>query len=211
MTRDAATRKDRSRRPLTITEQARRAQLVRVTTDLVARHGYAGTSLARIAEAAGLSKAAVLYHFPSKDAVVQAAYATVIEALIADVGAAVEQASGAAAVAAYVRSLVAHLRMHPEHARMIIEAVTEETGISDGPDAPSRRRSVADLIEAARSAGDYREDTDADLLAIVVNGAIDAIVAEQLARPGFDGGRAADELIGILDRAYRRRPGPDAG
>ncbi|MDO3704845.1 helix-turn-helix domain-containing protein [Micromonospora sp. C28SCA-DRY-2] len=204
MTPDA-TRRDRADRPLTLTEQARRAQLIRVTTDLVARHGYAGTSLARIAEAAGLSKAAVLYHFPSKDAVVRAAYAAAIEALVAEVGAAVEAASGADALAAYVRSLVAHLRAHPEHARMIVEAIAEETGVTDRPDAPSRRQSVAALVEAARSTGDYRPDVDPDLAAVLVNGAVDAIVAEQLARPDFDSGRAADELVELLDRSYRRR------
>ncbi|SCL35723.1 transcriptional regulator, TetR family [Micromonospora nigra] len=206
MTPEAVTRKGRPDRPLTITEQARRAQLVRVTIDLVARHGHAGTSLARIAEAADLSKAAVLYHFPSKDAVVRAAYATVIEALTTAVGAAVAQRDGAAALEAYVRSLVGHLRTHPDHARMIIEAISGEAGGDDGPRATSRQRSVADLIEAARSAGDYREQTDPDLLAVLLNGAIDAIVAEQLARPEFDSARAADELVDLVNRAYRNPP-----
>ena len=52
----------------TFTERARRQQLIGVTIEQVAQRGFAGASLARIAEAAGITKAAVLYHFGSKDA-----------------------------------------------------------------------------------------------------------------------------------------------
>ena len=59
----------------TFTEAARREQITNLAIDLIAEHGYAGTSLAKIAEAAGLSNAAVLYHFGSKNAVLESAYA----------------------------------------------------------------------------------------------------------------------------------------
>ena len=193
-------------RPLTITERARRAQLIGVTIDLVARHGYAGTSLARIAEAAGISKAAVLYHFPSKDAVVQAAYASVLESLTEHVGAAVGSGSGAAAVEAYVRSLVAYMRDHPAHTRMIVEGLTEAPGIGDTPNAASRREAVAGLIDAATAAGDYRSGVDARATAVIVNGAIDGIVSESLADPAFDTAHAAEELIALLGRALGATP-----
>lgn len=41
--------------------------------------GYAGTSLHRIADLAGLSKSSVLYHYVSKDALLEAAVAPAIE------------------------------------------------------------------------------------------------------------------------------------
>lgn len=43
--------------------------------------GYAATSLHRIAELAGLSKSSVLYHYASKDALLEAAVAPAIEQL----------------------------------------------------------------------------------------------------------------------------------
>ncbi|MDG4829223.1 TetR/AcrR family transcriptional regulator [Solwaraspora sp. WMMD1047] len=191
----------RAGRPLTLTEQARRAQLIRVTIDLVAAHGYAGTSLARIAEAAEISKAAVLYHFPSKDAVVRAAYGTVIEQLTARVGGAVEPHTGAAALRAYIHSLIAYLRGSPAHARMIIEAISAESGVTDSPNAPSRWQSVAALIDGAKAAGDYRAEPASRITAVIINGAIDAVVAEQLADPGFDSARAAAAIVDLVDRA----------
>ncbi|MGN9810248.1 TetR/AcrR family transcriptional regulator [Micromonospora sp. BQ11] len=204
---DAASAQVRPAKPLSVTEQARRAQLIGVTIDLVARHGYPGTSLARIAEAAGISKAAVLYHFPSKDAVVRAAYDSVLESLTAYVGAEVAARTGAAAVAAYVRSLVAYLRGHPAHTRMIIEAmVQEDAGVEDTPNAASRREAVAGLVEAARAAGDYRPGVDPQATAVIVNGAVDAIVAESLTDPGFDTAHAAEELVTMLDRALGAAP-----
>lgn len=198
-----AERPARGDRPLTLTERARREQLIQVTIEQVARHGYAGTSLARIAEAAGISKAAVLYHFPTKAAVVQAAYATVIDGLVQHVGAAVESAAGAGRLAAYIRSLVAYLTDHPERARMIIEAMTGESGVTDTPGSPSRQRAVADLVEAAVAAGDFRRDTDVRLMAVIINGALDAIVSERLTDATFDAVDAAEELIALVDRALR--------
>lgn len=179
-------------KPLTLTEQARRAQLIGVTIDLVARHGYAGTSLARIAEAAGLSKAAVLYHFPAKDAVIRAAYQTVIDKLTAEVGAAVEGASGAGALAAYIRALVGFLAGNPAYARMIIDAMIEDDEVTDTPNAPSRRQSVAALVEAAAPT------RNPQTTAVIINGAIDAIVNETLTDPTFDAARAADDLVALV-------------
>lgn len=189
-----------TRKP-TFIEQARRAQLVDATIDLVARHGYAGTSLARIAEAARISKATVLYHFPSKDAVVRAAYESVIEGLTAQVGAAVAPHTGAAAFEAYIRSLVGHLHERPERARLIAEAIGGDAEVTDTPGARARWQAVADLVEAAKQAGDYRADVDPRVTAIAVNGAIDAIVAERMADPTFDTPAAAEQLIGMLRRA----------
>ncbi|GAB3848878.1 hypothetical protein GCM10029963_32420 [Micromonospora andamanensis] len=116
---------------LTLIERARRTQLIEVTIELVADRGYGGASLAAIAERAGITKAAVLYHFPTKDAVVRAAHEHALAALVADVAGAVEAADAASRPAAYVRSMVGHLREHPRHTRMIIEAMVHDDGDSD--------------------------------------------------------------------------------
>ncbi|WP_199041958.1 TetR/AcrR family transcriptional regulator [Glycomyces salinus] len=52
-------------------EQARRAQIVDAAAEVVAEAGYAQTSLARIAERAGISKGVITYHFTSKDEILR--------------------------------------------------------------------------------------------------------------------------------------------
>jgi AcrR family transcriptional regulator len=146
----------------------------------------------------------VLYHFPSKDAVVRAAYDSVIEGLTAHVGAAVAPHTGAAAVEAYIRSLVGHLHERPERARLIAEAIGGDEEVTDSPGARARWQTVAGLVEAARQAGDYRADIDPRVTAIAVNGAIDAIVAERMADPTFDTPAAAEQLVAMLRRALSR-------
>jgi AcrR family transcriptional regulator len=55
--------------------------LLAVAQAAFARSGYAGTSLSTIARQVGVSKAAVLHHFPSKQALYFAALARVVEDL----------------------------------------------------------------------------------------------------------------------------------
>ncbi|TDD43977.1 TetR/AcrR family transcriptional regulator, partial [Kribbella antibiotica] len=171
----------------TFTEQARRAQLIDVTVELVAEHGYPGTSLARIAERAGITKAAVLYHFPSKNALVEAAQNHVLTAIVTEVGTAVDAAEPADAPAAYIRSMIGHLRTNPRHTRMLIEALT-----AAGQDARTAERSaarwtpLANLIATARAAQGRTAPIDLRTVALVIGGGLDAIVAESLTDPTYD-------------------------
>lgn len=57
------TKKERRRE----SKEVRREQLIRATVDVIAANGYAATTLADVAEAAGLSRGIVNFHFESKD------------------------------------------------------------------------------------------------------------------------------------------------
>lgn len=189
-------KKTRTREP-TLTERARRAQLIDVTVGVVAEHGYAGASLSRIAEAAGITKAAVLYHFRSKDAVVRAAYEEVLAGLVGHVAEAVEAAGAERAPAAYVRSMVGYLHEHPRYTRMVVEALSG----GGGERHPHERWGpLADLMRAARRARGLGAEGDLRTLALVVGGGIDAIVAEHLDQADYDPTAAAEVLVRMLER-----------
>jgi AcrR family transcriptional regulator len=183
------------RRRSTFTERARREQIVALTVELVAEHGYRGTSLQRIADAAEISKAAVLYHFPSKDAVIAAAYEHVIGSLVTEVGAAVDAAPDPlAAVETYVDTVLAHLAAHPRHARLVAESLPDDRGITeDSPSSPRRWATLTALIGDAAGQGLVRDGIDPRTTAIMLNGVVDAVVAAALEDSSIDvdGSRAA--------------------
>ncbi|MFI6820025.1 hypothetical protein ACIBJE_03610 [Micromonospora sp. NPDC050187] len=59
-------------------------------------------------------------------------------------------------------------------------------------------------MSAATAAGMYRADLDARTTAIMLGGAIDAVVAESLTDPSYDLRVAADAVVDMLHRAPRR-------
>lgn len=192
--------------------QARRTQLVEVTLELVAEHGYAATSLTRIARAAGITKGAVLYHFPSRDAVIAAAREFVLAELVADVGAAVDASEATAAPQAYVRRMVGHLAENPRRARVLVEAGLHEAGLHEAsrragvvPDDGARSASaarweaLAALLQRARAPSGEGPAPDRRTLAIAVGGAIDGLVAEMLEDPSYDAVAAAETVVRMLE------------
>jgi TetR/AcrR family transcriptional regulator, cholesterol catabolism regulator len=71
----------------------REEQLVTIATDLFASKGYDGTSLRDIADAAGITKAALYYWFPEKEGLFVRVVENRMGSLIRRVSAAIEQAA----------------------------------------------------------------------------------------------------------------------
>jgi TetR/AcrR family transcriptional regulator len=186
-------------------ERERRAQLIAATIGLVAARGYAAASLSQIAQAAGVTKGTVVYHFASKDAVLAAAYRHVLEALVADVGEAVDAAPAEQAPAVYVRRMIGHLAERPSHARMLAEAglhaAAGDGGEPEaGPPAPSsRRENLAALLAEARRARGLDDGPDPRTLAVLISGMIDAVVAAHLEDPSYDTAQAAETIVRMLE------------
>lgn len=197
-------------------ERERRAQLIATTIALVTEHGYAAASLARIAQAAGIAKGTVVYHFTTKDAVLKAAYQHVLDALVADVGQAVDAAAPDQAPAAYVRRMTGYFAEHPEHARMIVEARLHQASQdddapagSDGPPPAARWQPLAALLAEARRSREDRQDRahprartderELRTLAVLAGGMIDAVVAGHLDDPAYDMEAAAGTIVRMLE------------
>jgi AcrR family transcriptional regulator len=75
--------------------QDRPAQLIEIASRLFAIRGYDGTSLRDIAQEAKITKAALYYHFPNKEALYQQIVVANMQGLLDRVNDAVEQARGA--------------------------------------------------------------------------------------------------------------------
>ena len=81
--RDTAAVRSLDARRKRLPSGARRSQIITATLRLVAEHGLAGASMSRIAEAVGISNAALYRHFASREDILIAAHDVLIERVFA--------------------------------------------------------------------------------------------------------------------------------
>lgn len=186
---------------LTRIERERRAQIIAATITLVAERGYPAASLSQIAQAAGVAKGTVVYHFTAKDAVLAAAYQQVLTSLVTHVAEQVETVPIRHAPQAYVRAMLEHLTGHPDHARTIVQVglASAANGGRVRPPSQERWAPLAALLGEAVAASGRTVNTDKlRTLAVLVGGMIDAVVAEFLDDPTYDADAAAEQIVDLL-------------
>ncbi|MFB7630943.1 TetR/AcrR family transcriptional regulator [Streptomyces sp. NPDC056149] len=183
----------------TFTERARRQQLIDCTIELISTRGYPATSLSAIAERAGVSKAAVLYHFSSKDNLTRAALTQVLDQFGGYVRERVERAADPlAAVVAYVHAMIGYQRDNRRQVRVITEMLLDDHGgtrlkTPGSHDTYDRWQGLAALLAEGQRAGVLRE-FDTRAVALAIGGAIDGLIGHWLAHPDLDLDAAAAEL-----------------
>ncbi|MFF2811910.1 TetR/AcrR family transcriptional regulator [Streptomyces sp. NPDC058000] len=194
----------------TFTERARRQQLIDCTIDLISTRGYPATSLSAIAERAGVSKAAVLYHFSSKDNLTRAALTQVLDQFGGYVRERVERAPDPlAAVVAYVHAMIGYQRDNRRQVRVITEMLLDDDGgtrlkTPGSHDTYDRWQALAALLTEGQQAGVLRE-FDPRTVALAIGGAIDGVIGHWLAHPDLDLDAAAAELETFTLSAVARR------
>ena len=115
----------RSTKGATFTEQARRDQIVSGAMRVIAGGGYPQASVGKIADHIGVAKSVVLYHFKTKNDIIEAVLAAVFGAAAAQmVPAIAAAASPTERLAAYIRSNVAFLEGNPVAATAMLEIIT---------------------------------------------------------------------------------------
>ncbi|MCH1882417.1 TetR family transcriptional regulator [Agrococcus sp. ARC_14] len=120
-----------------------RDEILQAALERFARFGYLGSSIQQIADDVGTSKSSVLYHFDSKEALLEAAMQPAIDALGTLVAALPElHAEKAAAAPALVTRFVDTLM---QHSAAVSIFVTQRGALHDVP-AIDRGRAIVDRI-----------------------------------------------------------------
>lgn len=182
-------------------------------------HGYEGTTVARIRETSGVSNGALFHHFPSKDAIAGALYASALIDFQAELWHILE--TPPTTLRDGIRAIVAHhldwVQSHPDPARFVYEA-----GRPQGDCEPMRelRRHNTDLTAAWAAwymplvdRGEARL-VKPGLVVAIVSGPAHEICRHWLASPRErDLTRHADELAhaawaGLAGPAALRAPTP---
>ncbi len=189
---------------MTITEQARRQQIVQAAIACIAEFGYGKTSFARIAERAGLSSTGLIsYHFRGKRQLDAAIAAFVLE----DLGQWMYQhmvgsADPAAALESYIRSLIGYMQERPRHLAAFADLVLHgalEWGSGDQEQATS---ALEDILRQGQETGLFRA-FDVSIMAATIQRSLDGIPLLQRGMPDLDLDFHANELVDIFHRATR--------
>lgn len=118
----------------TITEAARRAQIVAGAIATVNQIGYHRASLAEIAERAGVAKSAIVYYFGSKDALLLHVLDEVFGRLGVEVAAAVARSVGPVArLRAYAETYLDHVDAHRHAVAAAVHIVVSHRGADGVP------------------------------------------------------------------------------
>lgn len=199
-------------RPTKKDEQSSRSRerLVEAATRLFAERGYRDTSVQAIAEAAGISRGSIFWHFGSKEGLLSAVAESAfrrweIETLAGDVG----EARGIEAVRRALASHRRFLREETDLLRLFYVLMFEALG--PRPELVERFASLhRGLRERGRewlSGDDLRDDVDPEAVAALITGALGGVAYQYLLDPdGLDLDRTYGDLKRTLERGLAAAP-----
>lgn len=201
----------RSKNGRSFIEEARRAQIIASAIEVLAQVGYAGASVARIAEHAGISKGVVSYHFAGKDElmeqVVEGVFAEAVQFVLA-------RMEGVDSARELLRTHILGATEFMRGSPAKIKAIGEISYNLRGSDGRLRYgfaaneelyRALEGIYEHGRRTGEFR-DFDSRVMAVTHNAAVDAMFGYWVANPGHDLDAHARQLADLLDQATRRTP-----
>lgn len=195
----------------TFTEVARREQIVTCAIEVIAEVGYPQTSIRKIADRAGIAMSVVLYHFGSKDGLVEAVIATMYQSALATVTPAVRrEETPKDKLTAYIRSSIEYFDTHRMHLTALTQLGTSyrPTGgrrLDDLGMTPELAQQLTELdpsaiLRAGQKSGEF-SSFPVDSTAIALRGAVNAVVEKILQDPIFDARGYAEDLVTMFGRA----------
>lgn len=162
--------------------ESRREAILDATVTCLAKHGYAGTSIRLIAEAAGMTKGGLYAYFESKEAIMLAVAERQMQRQLADVAAAPAGTAGEQIEALFV----AYQRTNADAGAVATQRaiydlwhlMIELPPVRNALDARYRTyvSTIAGVIRRGQASGEFRRDTDADTVAALIIAARDGMV-----------------------------------
>jgi AcrR family transcriptional regulator len=178
---------------------------------VIAEIGWAQTSIRKIADRVGVAMSAVLYHFGTKDNLVDAIIEEMYRTALANVVPAVDaQTSPSEKLAAYIRASVAYFDTHRSHLAALTQLGSsyqpsdgrrfDELGLS-----PELREELTALDPTAILIAGQKDREFGDFpiasMAIALRGAVNVVVEKILHDPNFDASAYGEDLVAIFGRA----------
>ena len=197
---------------LSVTEAARRAQIIGATIGTIADLGYRKATFAKIKERAGLSSTRMIsYHFTNRAGLMQAVLSTVAETKSRFLQ---ERTEGKIApgdrpgqLRAHIETSVAFLRDYPECVRVLVEMGNagedaEGWAMTQVVVNDMRMWGLARQLKQGQAEGVFGEFSP-DVMAMSVAQAIDGVAAMYAADPTLDLDKYGREVADLFERATK--------
>jgi AcrR family transcriptional regulator len=200
-----ATTSRRQSRP-TLTEQARRIQIIAAAIETIAEQGYLRASFAQIAKRAGLSSTGLIsYHFASKKALDTAIVKEIYDRITQHMNKAMAGSTNPqTALVAYIEGLIGFMKIEPFALRAMI-GIVMHGGVEY--DAASEREAISGIgaiLRWGQAQGIFR-DFDVQVMATTIQRSLDGIPLAQSTNPDLDLDSYARELVELFTRATQKR------
>jgi AcrR family transcriptional regulator len=191
-------------------EAERRAQIVAGCVEVLAGEGYENASLARIADAAGVSKGLVSHYFTDRDTLMEQVAISTVATLREAVAAQIDPTADVLEVVTAAVHLAAWIgRTHAVQIRAIEEILHNLRDADGRPRLDLRAyeetyRAQERLFQRGQAEGTLR-GFDTRVMAVTYQGVIDTMVAYLNAHPDADPDHHAGELAALLVAAMRAK------
>ncbi|MEV6281793.1 TetR family transcriptional regulator [Kribbella sp. NPDC051770] len=185
-----------------LTEQARRAQIVAAAIEVIARDGASQASFKVIAQEAGLSSTGLIsYHFANKQELIEEVGQEILARFAEFVLARTQGIEEPAAVLrGFVEANIEFLRTHRSHASTLVRIKQELAPVAL---ARSDQAQLAEVLRTGQRSGAMR-DFDPHLVAVSILSIRDGLIRQLDLEPELDLTAAAHEFSTLVDLATRK-------
>lgn len=205
--------RSKTNRERTFTETARREQIVACAMDVIAEVGYPQTSIRKIADRAGIAMSVVLYHFGTKDGLIEAVIASMYQTALETVPPAIDRArTQTDKLAAYIHSSIDYFDTHRAQLAALAQLGTSykpsggkhlgDLGLTPELSEQLTELDPSTILRAGQKSGEFCY-FPVDSIAIALQGAVNAVVEKILRDPKFDAHRYSEDLVKMFGRVVR--------
>lgn len=188
--------------PKRVDPDNRRAEIVEAAVRVFARKGFAASRIEDVAAEAGVAKGSVYLAVRSREELLSAAFdqyrvRAERELEMLGTGSALDR------LAALIRTTVAVLAAHPDHARVLLDVWSARTPIDMGAVYEKYRTAIGDLLREAENEGRLRAGIGAEHAAVIV-GAIEGCLVQWLADDRVRLADLAEPIVQVCVEGIRR-------
>ncbi|WP_285485670.1 TetR family transcriptional regulator [Amycolatopsis taiwanensis] len=186
----------------TVTELARRAQIVDAAIETIAELGYSRVSFAQIARRAGLSSTGLIsYHFAGKRELME----RVVERIYGEIGAFMtermeDQPTARDALRAYIEGNVEFTATRRTQMKALLDIFVNGDLHYDTESERTVLSPIEEILRWGQATGEFR-DFDVTVMATTLQRAVEGPTFLLAANPDLDLESYARELVTLFDRA----------